>query len=178
VPRPIGWIGTRRADGTHNLAPFSFFNLVSTDPPIVLFSAGAHRDRPKDTASLAEASGEFTVNIVSEHLVEIMSVTSGSFSADSDEFAIAGLTPVPGRHVAAPLVAESPANLECRVVRIVELGWVRDPRLVIGNVLAVHVDKSILEGTRVDHDALRAVGRIAGNTYVRTRPRFEVIRPS
>ena len=85
---------------------------------------------------------------------------------------------MPGRRVAAPLVAESPANLECRVVHIVELGGVRGPHLVIGNVLAVYVDKSILEGTRVDHDALRAVARIAGNTYVRTRPRFEVIRPS
>ncbi|HEU4895149.1 MAG TPA: flavin reductase family protein [Acidimicrobiia bacterium] len=178
VPRPIGWIGTRRSDGTHNLAPFSFFNLVSTAPPIVLFSAGAHRDRPKDTASLAEASGEFTVNIVSEQLVENMSVTSGSFSAEDDEFVIAGLTPEPGRFVAAPLVAESPANLECRVVRIVELGEVGAPRLVIGDVLAVHVDQSILDGTRIDHDVLRAVGRIAGNTYVRTRPRFEVNRPS
>lgn len=177
VPRPIGWIGTRRPNGTHNLAPFSFFNVVSTNPPIVLFSAGAHRDRPKDSASLAESSGEFTVNIVSEDVVDAMSVTSGSFSAHDDEFAIAGLTPAPGRHVAAPLVAESPANLECRVVRIVELGERGDTRLVIGDVLAVHVDESILEGTRIDHDALRAVGRIAGNTYVRTRPRFEVVRP-
>lgn len=66
VPRPIGWIGTRRPDGSFNLAPFSFFNIVSANPPIVLFSAGAHRDRPKDSSHLAGVSGEFTVNIVSE----------------------------------------------------------------------------------------------------------------
>ncbi|MGF1618976.1 MAG: flavin reductase family protein, partial [Acidimicrobiia bacterium] len=76
VPRPIGWIGTRRANGTFNLAPFSFFNVVSTAPPTVLFSGSAHSDRPKDSITLAEESGEFTVNIVSEEVAEAMSVTA------------------------------------------------------------------------------------------------------
>lgn len=178
VPRPIGWIGTRRDDGTNNLAPFSFFNVVSSNPPVVLFSAGSHSDRPKDSSTLAEISGEFTVNIVSEAVVEAMSVTSGSFTADDDEFAIAGLTPVPGHKVDAPLVGESPANLECKVRQVVDLGERGRTRLVVGDVLAIHVESDVLDGTRIDNDALHAVGRMAGNTYITTRDRFEVTRPS
>jgi flavin reductase (DIM6/NTAB) family NADH-FMN oxidoreductase RutF len=174
VPRPIGWIGTRRADGSNNLAPFSFFNVVSSNPPIVLFSAGSHSDRPKDSSTFAETSGEFTVNIVSEDVVGPMAITSGTFTASDDEFAIAGVTPVRGVMVDAPLVRESPANLECRVSQVIELGESGRTRLVVGDVLAIHVDDSVLDGTRVDHDALRAVGRMAGRTYISTRDRFEV----
>ncbi len=177
VPRPIGWIGTRREDGSNNLAPFSFFNVVSTNPPVVLFSAGSHSDRPKDSATLAEISGEFTVNIVSEDVVEAMSITSGSFTVDDDEFAIAGLTPVEGTKVAAPLVAESPANLECRVSRVIQLGEKERTKLVVGDVIVIHVEPSVLDGTRIDNDALRAVGRMAGTTYISTRDRFDVVRP-
>lgn len=177
VPRPIGWIGTRREDGSNNLAPFSFFNLVSTSPPFVVFSAGRHRDRPKDTPALAELSGEFTVNIVSEDVVEAMVITSGSYGAADDEFAIAGLTPVDGLHVNAPLVAESPANLECRVDQVIELGKGGD-RLVVGEVLVVHAEAGVVDGTRINHDALRAVGRMAGIGYSDTRGRFEVTRPA
>lgn len=176
VPRPIGWIGTTRPDGSYNLAPFSFFNVVSSNPPIVLFSAGSHADRPKDSSTFAEASGVFTVNIVSEGVAEAMAMTSGSFTADDDEFAIAGVTPVPGVKVDAPMVAESPANLECRVSQILDLGESGRTRLVVGDVLAIHVDTSVLDGTRIDHDALAAVGRMAGLTYVTTRDRFELGR--
>lgn len=177
VPRPIGWIGTRRENGTFNLAPFSFFNVVSTNPPTVLFSGGRHSDRPKDSVTLAEAAGEFTVNIVSEAVAEAMSITAGSFTAQDDEFSIAGLTPVMGEVVRAPMVEESPANLECRVIEILDLGPGPTTRVVVGEVLVVHVDDDVLDGTRIDSDALRAVGRMAGNTYIRTRDRFEMNRP-
>lgn len=176
VPRPIGWIGTRREDGTYNLAPFSFFNVVSSNPPVVLFSGGRHSDRPKDTTELAVETGEFSVNIVSESVVEAMSITSGSFTAGDDEFEIAGLTAVPGIKIDAPLVAESPANLECSVRQTIELG--ERTRLIIGDVVAVHVDEDVLDGTRIDNDALRAVGRMAGATYIDTRARFEIERPT
>jgi flavin reductase (DIM6/NTAB) family NADH-FMN oxidoreductase RutF len=174
VPRPIGWIGTRRLDGTNNLAPFSFFNVVSSSPPIVLFSGGRHADRPKDSVTLAETTGEFTVNIVSEDVAEAMSVTSGTFGPDDDEFAIAGLTAVPASQIDAPLVAESPANLECRVRQIIDLG--EASRLVVGDVVAIHVEEDVLDGTRIDNDALRAVGRMAGSSYINTRARFELPR--
>lgn len=177
VPRPIGWIGTRRSDGSYNLAPFSFFNVISSNPPMVIFSAGSHADRPKDSSILAGVTGEFSVNIVSEEVAEPMAITSGAFTAEDDEFAIAGLTAVPGSLVDAPLVAESPANLECRVERIIELGEQGRTRLVIGDVVAIHVREEVLDGTRIDNDALRAVGRMAGTTYIKTNDRFEITRP-
>ena len=177
VPRPIGWIGTRRPNGTFNLAPFSFFNVVSTNPATVLFSGGRHSDRPKDSVTLAELAGEFTVNIVSESVAEAMNVTAGSFTADDDEFEIAGLTPVIGQVVNAPMVEESPANLECRVVEILDLGSLPTTRVVVGEVLVIHVRDDVLDGTRVDSDALAAIGRMAGNTYIHTRDRFELNRP-
>lgn len=178
VPRPIGWIGTRRSNGTFNLAPFSFFNVVSTNPPTVLFSAGRHSDRPKDSATLAEVAGEFTVNIVSESVAEAMNVTAGTYTAEDDEFAIAGLTPVVGEIVQAPMVEESPANLECRVMDILDLGPGPTTRVVVGEVLVIHVREDVLDGTRVDNDALQAIGRMAGSTYIHTRDRFDLQRPS
>lgn len=177
VPRPIGWIGTRRDDGTFNLAPFSFFNVVSSDPPIVLFSAGRHPDRPKDSVAFAELSGEFTVNIVSEDTAEAMNITSGSFTSADDEFAIAGLTPVLGVKVDAPMVAESPANFECRVVKVLDLGSEGKNRMVIGEVHAIHVREDALDGSRVNSDVIAAVGRMAGNAYINTRDTFFLNRP-
>lgn len=175
VPRPIGWIGTVRENGTYNLAPFSFFNLVSVNPPTVVFSGGRHSDRPKDSVVFAEERGEFTVNIVSEDVAEAMNQTAASFDSAVDEFAMAGLTAVKGVVVDAPLVGESPANLECRVVGVVEIG--EGSRMVVGEVVAVHVRPDVLDGTRVDSDALRAVGRMAGASYIHTRDRFELGRP-
>lgn len=175
VPRPIGWIGTRRPDGTNNLAPFSFFNVVSSRPPVVLFSAGAHADRPKDSPTLAEQSGAFTVNIVSEDTVQAMAVTSGTFTSADDEFEIAGLTAITGSFVDAPLVAESRANLECTVREVMPIG--ERTRVVFGDVVAIHVQDDVLDGSRVDNDMLQAVGRMAGQTYIDTRARFEVSRP-
>lgn len=178
VPRPIGWIGTRRDDGSFNLAPFSFFNVVSAKPPTVLFSGGRHPDRPKDSVAFSEKTGEFTVNIVSEDVADAMNVTSGSYTSGDDEFAIAGLTAVVGTKVNAPMVAESPANLECRVVDILDLGTEGGSRVVIGQVVAMHVWEDALDGTRVDNDVLAAIGRMAGNSYINTRDRFELTRPS
>jgi flavin reductase (DIM6/NTAB) family NADH-FMN oxidoreductase RutF len=104
-----------------------------------------------------------------------MSVTSGSFTADDDEFDIAGLTAIPGVRVDAPLVAESPANLECKVRQVIALG--EESKLILGDVVAIHVEEDVLDGTRIDSDALRAVGRMAGATYIDTRARFEIARP-
>ncbi len=177
IPRPIGWIGTRRSDGSFNLAPFSFFNAVSGDPPVVLFSAGRHRDRPKDSATNAEESGVFTVNVVSEELAPAMSLTSASYGPDEDEFAIAGLTPVLGVAVDAPMVAESPANLECRVIEVIEVERAEGTRIVLGEVVMIHVREDALDGTRILPDAIQAIGRLAGSGYVTTRDRFELDRP-
>jgi len=176
VPRPIGWIGTRRQDGSFNLAPFSFFNVISSSPPTVIFSGGRHSDRPKDSVALAEESGEFSVNIVSESVATAMSTTSASFGPDDDEFQIAGLTPVRGQIISAPLVAESPANLECVVHQVLEIGE-GVSRLVVGRVVAAHVEDDVLDGTRILSDQLQAIGRMAGNSYITTSQIFDIERP-
>lgn len=175
IPRPIGWIGTKADNGKLNLAPFSFFNAVSSEPPIVLFSAGRHVDRPKDSVAFAETSGVFTVNIVSEDLADAMNKTSGSFDPEEDEFAIAGLTPVMGTVVDAPMVGEAPANLECRVVDVIDIGV--ETRMVLGQVVMIHVREDALDGTRVNSDVIRAIGRLSGSSYVTTRDRFDLKRP-
>jgi flavin reductase (DIM6/NTAB) family NADH-FMN oxidoreductase RutF len=177
IPRPIGWIGTVRGNGTYNLAPFSFFNVISTSPPTVMFSAGHHSDRPKDSSTFAEESGEFTVNIVSFELAEAMNITSGTFGPTDDEFGIAGLTPVIGNVVKAPMVVESPANLECSLLEVLSFGPGGRTRMVIGEVVAIHVRSDALDGTRVDPAVVDAIGRLSGNSYVTTRDRFELPRP-
>lgn len=178
VPRPIGWIGTNDAAGVANLAPFSFFNAVAATPPTVLFSPLMDRGAPKDTLRNVEATGEFTVNMVSHDLAEAMNLTSGRYGPEVDEFALAGLTAVPGTRVAAPMVAEAKANLECRVTQLVGVGVPpMNATLVIGEVVAFHIRPELLDGTRVDQAALDLIGRMGGPNYTRTRDVFSMERP-
>lgn len=178
VPRPIGWIGSQAADGTRNLAPFSFFNMVSGSPPTVIFSPGSGGGGPKDTLTNVRETGVFTVNIVSEELSEAMNATSATVAADVDEFELVGLTAVQGDIVDAPMVAESPASMECRATNFVPVGDQPDGSVVVfGEVVRYHVRPGVLEGTRVDFDVLLPVGRLSGPGYTRTRDRFDLIRP-
>ena len=119
VPRPIAWVGTVSADGSPNLAPFSFCTAVAWRPPTVLFSTETISKR-KDTLVNAETTREFTLNVVTEEITEAMVLTSGTYGPEVDEFNVAELTAAEGSIVAAPLVAEAKANMECRVTEIVE----------------------------------------------------------
>lgn len=178
VPRPIGWIGTIDAAGVRNLAPFSFFNAVAATPPTVLFSPLMQSGEAKDTLRNVEATGEFTVNMVSHDLAESMNLTSGRYPSDVDEFDVAGLTPVPGGKVAAPMVAEAKANFECTLTVLVPVGRApMNSTLVIGEVVAFHVREDLLDGTRVDQAALDLIGRMGGPNYTRTRETFAMERP-
>lgn len=176
VPRPIGWIGSRSAAGVDNLAPYSFFNLVVGTPPTLLFSPGRSR-RIKDTLANVFETGVFTVNIVTEELAEAMNITSGEYPAATDEFAVAGLERAEGVVVAAPLVADARANFECRVTHIHDVGPGPDASVVFGEVLRIHVDEALLDGTRIDLAELRAVGRLAGPWYTTTTDQFSMERP-
>ena len=178
VPRPIGWIGSISSDGIANLAPFSFFNAVTGYPPTVLFSPGFREGEPKDTLANVDATGEFTVNLVSADIGPQMNKTSASAPADADEFVLAGLTAIIGTEVAAPLVAECKANFECRVTQIVSTGH-PDSRgtVVFGEIVAYHIEDSILDGTRINQEALDAIGRMGGPRYTHTRSLFEMDRP-
>ena len=177
VPRPIGFISTVSTDGTHNLAPFSFFTAICSDPPMVCFASGA-RHPPKDTLANARATGEFVVNIVTEEIAEQMNLCAADYPTGVDEFAVSRLTPAPSDLVKPPCVLESPVNMECKVIQIVDVSTrPSGGSLVIGEVLRFHVDSSVVTNLRIDPEKLRAIGRMGGSGYTRTRDRFEMARP-
>jgi flavin reductase (DIM6/NTAB) family NADH-FMN oxidoreductase RutF len=174
VPRPIAWVGSRAEDGTRNLAPFSFFNVVSSDPPMVMFCPVGHPLVRKDTLANVRETGEFTVSLVTEAVAPLMNVTSGTFHAGEDEFAEAGLTPINGSFVNAPFVGESPVALECVVRDIHEVG---NGRIVVGEVVAFHIDDSLFDGDRIQSSVIGVVARMGGGEYARTDDPFSMVRP-
>ena len=178
VPRPIGWIGTRSADGVNNLAPYSFFNGVAASPPTVMFAPTGQPGARKDTLANVQATGVFTVNIVDFALGPQMNETSGSYPDDVDEFEVAGLTAVEAESVDAPMVGEAPATFECRLMKTVDIG--EGPMgsvVVFGEVLAFNVADRLLDGTRVDQAGLDPIGRHVGNWYSHNGELYEMIRP-
>ena len=178
VPRPIGWIGTRSADGVDNLAPYSFFNLVGSDPVHAAYSPGGGRVR-KDSLDNVRAVPEFTINIVTAETVEAMNATAASLPADEDEFDHAGLTKVASTEVAPMRVGEATATMECRVTDIVHVGNPEGGNgPVIGEILVIHVADRVLDGTRIKQDELRAIGRHAGSWYSHTSDLFAIDRPA
>jgi flavin reductase (DIM6/NTAB) family NADH-FMN oxidoreductase RutF len=153
VPRPIAWVSTIAADGTRNLAPYSYFNACSATPPIVHFTSTTSRD---SIANVRE-TGEFVVNVVSEDLAPAMRTSSATLRDSEDEFEVAGLRVAPSRTVAPPRVAAAKVALECRLRQILEIG---EGTMAFGDVLHVHVDRSVWRDGRVDPTLLRPVGRL------------------
>ncbi len=180
VPRPIAFVSSMGADGSLNLAPFSFFTVVASNPMSVVFSVMRRGPEAtvKDTLANVEETGEFVVNIVNEALVPMMNASSADFPRGVSEFEAVGLTPLPSEVVRAPRVAESPINMECKLLRTVEVGdGPGGGTLVIGQVVRFHVRDELYDRGRIDPDKLQAVGRMAGTTYARTTDRFELARP-
>jgi flavin reductase (DIM6/NTAB) family NADH-FMN oxidoreductase RutF len=176
TPRPIAWVSTLDETGRTNAAPFSFFNAFGEDPAIVGFSI-LHRspEDPKDTGRNIVRSGEFVVNLVSDDNLEQMNVSAIEFGPDVDEFAAAGLTPVPSAMVRPPRIGESKVAFECRLMQTVKLGEMRT--LVLGEVLLMHVqDGMVIDRERgwVDTRGLRLVGRTSAGSYVRTNEVIEL----
>jgi flavin reductase (DIM6/NTAB) family NADH-FMN oxidoreductase RutF len=181
VPRPIGWISSLDEHGRRNLAPFSFFNAVCARPPHIVFSPLVRETDAgeKDTLRNVRATGEFVVNIVTEALAEAMNLSSTELPPEADEFSVAGLTAAPSVVVKAPRVAESPVHLECRVAHLLELGGQPGAAtLVVGRVVHLHVDRSVLLGDdKIDLARLRPIGRLSGAAYCRVTDIFEMKRP-
>jgi flavin reductase (DIM6/NTAB) family NADH-FMN oxidoreductase RutF len=183
VPRPIAWVVTQDPKGRVNAAPFSFFNVFSSDPVVLGIGVGARGPGgdegpdPKDTLANIEAMGEFTVCLVSEATAQAMNVTGADFPPGVDELAEAGLTQAPGARIKVPRIAESPVALECVTRQIIPLG---DHRLVLGTVLAAHIhDDCVLDAqkTYVDTPKLGLIGRMHGaGWYARTTDRFDMPR--
>ena len=158
VPRPIAWVSTRSPDGVDNLAPHSFFTVSSVRPPVVQFtSVGA-----KDSLRNATASGEFVVAFCTEELADRVNLTGTDYPADVSEFDAAGLTRAPSAVVSAARVAESPVNLECRVVGTHGFG---SSTVVFGEVVWVDVDEVVLADGRPDIRLLRPVARLGADEW-------------
>ncbi len=178
TPRPIALTTTIDEQGRVNAAPFSFFNVLGDSPPIVGLCPGDRAPGvPKDTARNIRLTQEFVVNLVDEVLAEAMNLCATSLPAGEDETKLAGLTPLPSSVVKPPRLAESPVSLECRSIGIFEIG---ENRLIIGEVLRVHVRDGILnpETWLVDSTKYRPVGRMqAPHWYCRTSDQFEMHRP-
>jgi flavin reductase (DIM6/NTAB) family NADH-FMN oxidoreductase RutF len=182
VPRPIGWITTMDGQGRVNLAPFSFFNAIAEDPPMVAFAPGGRKaDRPiKDTRANAEETGEFVCNLATWDLREAMNATSANFAAGVDEMKAASLTPAPSRLVRAPRVAESPVHFECRLWKVIDLPThdEREPNcLVIGQVLGIHIADGLIKDGRVDIVAARPIARLGYSEYTVVDTKFSMRRP-
>ena len=183
VPRPIALVSTVDANGVANLAPFSFFSGVGSAPPTVLFcptlrsGSGTLHER-KDTLRNVEETAEFVVNVVSHAISDAANVTAAEVAPEIDEFQLAGLTPLASEVVRPPRVAESPAHMECKLLQVIYTGRsAASGVIVLGEVVRFHVRKDLESDFRVDPAALDAVGRMAGNTWVRTHDLIELIRP-
>src|SRR5512139_3130660 len=177
VPRPIGWASTIGADGSLNLAPFSFFNAVGGSPPTVLISVGQRTGNPKDTLRNVRETGEFVINIVDEGLAEAMNQTSGEWAYEVNEFERASVTPVSSTDVKPPRVAEAPIALECKATQIVP---VTDTTytLILGRVLRFHIRSDLLRPSGlVDALRLKPVARLSGDEYATIGRVFEMKRP-
>jgi flavin reductase (DIM6/NTAB) family NADH-FMN oxidoreductase RutF len=162
APRPIGWISSQRADGTLNLAPYSFFNAFNYKPPIIGFSSVGR----KDSLTNIEQTGEFVWNLATRPLGDAMNRSSAAAPPEVDEFALAGLTPVASRIVSVPRVAESPVTFECRRTQIVRLqsaaGADIDTWLVLGEVVGVHIQAALLRDGIYDTAAAQPILRGGG----------------
>ena len=177
APRPIAWVSTIGADGTLNLAPFSFFNGVSAQPPVVSVAIGPRRGGgDKDTIANVRSTGELVVNVVSEAMAEAMVKTSGDYEADVDEFDLAGFAKVPSDAVKPFRVKESPLAFECGVLQIVRVG---EPAtsLILAEVLVVHAADEILTDGLPDAQKFRPLARLGGIAYARLGDRIEIPRP-
>ncbi|MCX7760564.1 MAG: flavin reductase family protein [Hydrogenothermaceae bacterium] len=164
VPRPIAWISTVSKDGVFNIAPFSFYNGITSEPPLVVVSIGKKDSGvKKDTWKNIDEVGDFVINLVTYDLIEKMNITATAFDENVDEFIEAGLTPVPSIDVKAPRIKESPVNIECKKHMIIDIA---DMGVVIGEIVRFHIDDNLInEKGYIDNRKLKIVGRMGGADY-------------
>jgi len=186
APRPIAWVSTINSLGQPNLAPFSFFNAVCADPPLLAFAPGLRPSKvsrnnhgePKDTLRNVRETKEFVINVVTHGLAEAMNLTSGDYNASVNEFEVANVAPEPSHIVRPPRVAESPVSFECKVYQILDFSpQPTSGSLVIGEIVAIHINDANLNEGRLDRNSLDLIGRMGGAQDTRTTQRFEMIRP-
>ena len=174
VPRPIAWVSTISPGGSLNLAPFSYFNGISSHPPIVMIAVGARRGERKDTWRNIEQTREFTVNVVIQELVDAMVLSSGEFPPEVDEFKEAGVTPLASTKIKPPRIAESPVSMECKLEKIVE---VAGSALILGRVVLYHIREDLMVEGSVDPKKLMPVARLGDDYYSYLGEVFQRARP-
>jgi flavin reductase (DIM6/NTAB) family NADH-FMN oxidoreductase RutF len=181
VPRPIAFVSTQSEEGILNLAPFSFFNGVCSNPPTVMFSMMRRGTdgAKKDTLINIEKTGEFVVNVVTEEIVKPMNQTAAEYPSGVDEFKESGLTPLSSVIIKPPRVLESPINLECKLNQIVQIGdgSVGSGCIVIGTVVYFHVREDVYDNGHIITEKLKPVARLAGSNYSPVRDIFDLPRP-
>jgi flavin reductase (DIM6/NTAB) family NADH-FMN oxidoreductase RutF len=175
IPRPIAWVSTWSENGVANCAPFSFFNVISEEPPLCILSFNRRADGAmKHTLKNIRRTGEFVVNLADEGTANALHVTGEEIPESESEFARAGLTPVPAKTVQHPRIGEAAASLECRVERRIEFGPERE--MVVGEILLVHAREGIIDpvSKRISEERYRPIGRLFGTRYCTTRERFDL----
>jgi flavin reductase (DIM6/NTAB) family NADH-FMN oxidoreductase RutF len=177
IPRPIAWVSSLSPEGVENLAPYSFFNVVSTSPPVVMFAPTDRSDRPEglsDSARNALDTEEFVVNVVTEPLAEAMNATSATLPPDESEFDHANLERAASETVAPPRVAAAEVAFECELYESIDVG---SNTMVLGEVVSVYLDEDVTTDGKLDVEKLDAIGRLSGSYYSRTDGRFRMERP-
>nr|WP_279664553.1 flavin reductase family protein [Ectobacillus ponti] len=180
IPRPVALVTTLSEEGVLNAAPFSYFSIVASNPPLISVSVQRKGKEMKDTARNAIAKGEFVVHIGDEAYVEALNKTSASLPGDESEVDFAGLTPVPSKEIAVPGLGEAGIRMECVLEQAIQLGGNGESPacdLLIGRVVQYHVREDLYENGRIDAAALRPIGRLAGNTFVKLGETFDLQRP-
>ncbi|MDH3762916.1 MAG: flavin reductase family protein [Gammaproteobacteria bacterium] len=183
APRPIAWVSSLHPDGTINLAPYSFFNALTSDPPMVMISFNGYHQHggEKDTLFNIKASGEFVVNMVPLALKDAMNVTTANVAREVDELALAGLTTEHSELVKPPRVKESPIHLECEFYREIELPCTLPDSIntmIIGAVLGVHINDQVLVDGLVDLSRIRPLARLGYMQYSAVDELFAMNRPA
>lgn len=179
VPRPIGWISSRSAQGVSNLAPYSFFNAVADAPPQLMFSSTGQKpdqDGTKDSVTNIQDTGVFCVNIVSYELRHQMNASSEGLPLEENEFSHAGLKEAECKVIDCPRVADAPANFECRLTQIIPLAGEAN-RLVLGEVVGVHIREEVLRDGLVDVTRFEPLSRLGYRDFAKISEVFPLIRP-
>jgi flavin reductase (DIM6/NTAB) family NADH-FMN oxidoreductase RutF len=179
IPRPIAFVTSISRDGILNGAPFSYFNIVSSNPPMISLSVQRSEGRQKDTARNIIESKEFVVHIVDEQNVEKINKTAANLPPDQSEIELANLTPVESTKISVPGVKEAKIRMECLLEHSLELGGMDTPGcdLIIGKVVQFYIESDIYENGRINPRGLAAVSRLAGNSYAKIGEMFEIERP-
>lgn len=179
IPRPIAFVTTQSEEGILNGAPFSYFNIVSSNPPLISLAIQRRDGQQKDTAKHINAGKEFVVHIVDEDNVEQINQTAATLPPDLSEIELARLDPVNSSKISVPGIKQAKIRMECVLERSLELGGDEQPGcdFIIGKVVQFHIDDQLYENGRIDPDKLAAVSRLAGSSYAKMGETFEMVRP-